>query len=320
MKTNLSWLLILFTSFCACSKDNSDDTAEPAPANLVTPRISVRVADPLNQNPFTGILEIYPCDNGTSTYYGNYVNGRLTVFNGYYVIVNGSVYGNNNRELHLPIGDYNMVYWGTPKYEEPIYNAPAIVHPGISTGNDLSTLYFGLKANSNGTYMPVYDLVHSVKTSQIGTEDLQTSLTRVTAGIKVIVTQEDNSVFSNSITGMTVHIGNIAEKMNFYSAEAVNMTKTVEFDLTRSNEGTTMSNATVMLFPSSANPLFELIITLADGTEHTLSKNLTSTLSPNTHLTLNITVGKILPDGSPGDFTIESWQEESETIDFPIIN
>ena len=34
--------------------------------------------------------------------------------------------------------------------------------------------------------MPVYDLVHAVKPAQIGKEDLQASLTRVTAGLKII--------------------------------------------------------------------------------------------------------------------------------------
>ena len=98
------------------------------------------------------------------------------------------------------------------------------------------------------------------------------------------------------------------------------MTKTVAFDLSRSSNGEVMSNATVMLFPSAPSPQLNLIITLADGTQHTLSQSLTSTLSPNTRLTLNIVVGKILPDGSPGDFTIEAWNEESETIEFPVIN
>ena len=138
--------------------------------------------------------------------------------------------------------------------------------------------------------------------------------------MKVILRQEDNSVFNSSITSVKVHIGNIAEKMNFYTAEAENMTKTVKFELSRSTDATIMSNATVMLFPSAPNPLLELFITLADGSVHRLSKQLTSTLSPNTRLTLNIVIGKILPGGDPGDFTIEDWNEESETIEFPVVD
>ena len=320
---------LLIGTFClfvvaltACSKDDNNDngnTDQPDLA-LITPEINVQVADPLNQNPFTGVVEIYPCDAGSSVYYGNYINGKLTVFNGYYMIENGNVFGEYNRELHLPIGIYNMVYWGTPKYDEPIYNSPAINHPGITSNVNLSQLYFTLRANSDGTYIPVYDLVHAVKAAEVGTENLQTSLTRVTAGLKVIVRQEDNSVFSSNITSVMAYINNIAEKMNFYTAEAENMTKTVKFELSRSTDATIMSNATVMLFPSAPNPTLELVITLADGTEHKLSKQISSTLSANTRLTLNIVIGKILPEGNPGDFTIENWNEESETIEFPIVD
>ena len=315
--------LMLFPACCKYSKDEPQTDSsgnEPAPASLVTPQLRMSVADPLAPSLFTGILEIYPCNANTSVYFGNYMNGSITIFNGYYVVVDGSVYGKNNRELPLPIGTYNMVYWGTPKYEEPIYNEPAIVSPGLTKGADLSELYFSLRPNGDGTYKPVYDLVHAVRPANIGSEDLQASLTRVGSGLKVVVTQSDNSVFSDAVVSMKVEINGIAEKLNFYTAEAVNMTKTVAFDLSRSSNGEVMSNATVMLFPSAPSPQLNLIITLADGTQHTLSQSLTSTLSPNTRLTLNIVVGKILPDGSPGDFTIEAWNEESETIEFPVIN
>ena len=101
---------------------------------------------------------------------------------------------------------------------------------------------------------------------------------------------------------------------------AENMTKTVQFELSRSEDGLSYGNITVMLFPSAANPPLELIITLQDGTEYKLSENLNATLSPNTRLTLNINVGKILVDGNPGDFDYDDWNEESETIDFPIVD
>ena len=168
--------------------------------------------------------------------------------------------------------------------------------------------------------MPVYDLVHAVKPANVGQEDLQAALTRVTAGIRIIAKMEDNSEFNPSITSIQARIGGIAEKMNFYTAEVENTTKVVKFDLERSDDNTVMSNATVMLFPSAENPPLELVITLANGTEHTLSKNLSSTLSPNTKLTLNIVLGEILSGETPGDFSIEDWNEVSETIEFPIIN
>ena len=280
-----STALLLLLSVSACCDDDdktNDEPAQPETVQLVSPDIRARIADPLNQNPFTGILEIYPCSPESSIYYGNYVNGKKTVFNGYYTILDGHIYGEYNRPLKLPIGTYNMVYWGT--------------------------------------YMPVYDLVHAVKPANIGTEDLQAALTRVTAGIRIIAKMQDNAEFNSAITGIQARIGGIAEKMNLYTAEVENTTKIVKFDLERSSDNTIMSNATVMLFPSAENPLLELIITLADGTQHTLSKNLGSTLSPNTKLTLNIILGEIISGGNPGDFSIEDWNEVSETIEFPIIN
>lgn len=316
--------LMLLSTLAACCDDDdktADEPAQPETVQLITPDVKARIADPLNQNPFTGILEIYPCSAESSTYYGNYVNGKKTVFNGYYTIVDGHIFGEYNRPIQLPVGTYNMVYWGTPKYDDPIYNTPAINEPGLTQGADLSTLYFRLRANTDGTYMPVYDLVHAVKPANIGSEDLQAALTRVTAGIRIIAKMQNNAPFNSSITGIQARIGGIAEKLNLYTAEAENPTKVVKFDLERSADNTIMSNATVMLFPSAENPPLELIITLADGTQHTLSKNLSSTLSPNTKLTLNIILGEIISGGSsPGSFSIEDWNEVSETIEFPVIN
>ena len=166
----------------------------------------------------------------------------------------------------------------------------------------------------------VYDLVHAVKSAHIGTDALQTSLSRVSSGLKMVIKQSDGSAFIPEIASVKVNIGNIAEKINFYTGTAENMTKTVQFELSRSEDGLSYGNITVMLFPSAANPPLELIITLQDGTEYKLSENLNATLSPNTRLTLNINVGKILVDGNPGDFDYDDWNEESETIDFPIVD
>ena len=322
MKKLLLGAISFLVLFSACKDDDNvnSNTTPPEETQLVTPEVRARIADPLNQNPFTGILEIYPCNAETSIYYGNFINGNKTVFNGYYTILDGHVYGEYNRPLHLPLGTYNMVYWGTPKYDDRIYNTPAINSPGITQGVDLSNLYFRLRANTDNTYMPVYDLVHAVKPAQIGKEDLQASLTRVTAGLKIIAKMKQNEVFSPMITNIQARIGGIAEKMNFYTAETENKTKTVKFNLERSTDGTIMSNATVMLFPSAENPPLELIITLEDGSEHKLSKNLSSTLSENTKLTLNIILGEIMSGETPGDFSIEDWNEISETIEFPVIN
>lgn len=313
-------ILTFFFSSCKDDNDNNEDYSVD-PASLVTPEVSARIADPLTSNPFTGILEIFPCNTGTSIYYGNYVNDNHTTFSGYYVIVDGSTYGAYNRLLHLPTGNYNIVYWGTPKYDDPIYNAPAIKEPGLTIGANLSDLYFSLRPNSGDTtYMPVYDLVHAVQEAHIGIENLQVPLKRVGAGVKIIAQMSADDVFNPDIADIEVLIGGIAEKINFYTAVPENMTKTVKFNLELSDDSTMMSNPTVMLFPSSENPSLTLIITLKDGSQHTLNQNLNTPLSANTRLTLNIVLGEIHSGGDAGNFTIEDWNESTETIEFPIID
>lgn len=313
-------ILTLFFSSCKDDNNNDEDYSIDV-ASLVTPEVSARVADPLTSNPFTGILEIFPCNPESSIYYGNFVNDNLSSFSGYYVIVDGSTYGAYNRLLHLPTGNYNIVYWGTPKYDDPIYNAPAIKEPGLTIGADLSELYFSLRPNSGDTtYMPVYDLVHAVQEAHIGIENLQAPLQRVGAGIKIIAQMSDDDIFNPDISDIEVLIGGIAEKINFYTAVPENMTKTVKFNLELSGDSTMMSNPTVMLFPSSENPSLTLIITLKDGSQHTLNQNLNTPLSANTRLTLNVVLGEIHTGGDAGNFTIEDWNESTETIEFPIID
>lgn len=243
------------------------------------------------------------------------------MFYGFYNVQDGNIVGDNNREVSLPVGKYNIAYWGTPKYEEPIHTTPAIDEPGLSIGSDLSKLYFGLRQyNKDTTYIPVYDLVHTNKEVNIGQEDLEANMERVVAGLKVIVKTKNNAVINSNITDMQVLIGGIAEKINLYTAEPENKTKTVKFDLVRSVDNTEMSNAMVMVFPSAPNPLLTLLITLKDGSVHTLSKNLESTLVANTRLTVNIVIGDIFAGGSSGNFTIDNWNESSETIEFPVVD
>ena len=142
----------------------------------------------------------------------------------------------------------------------------------------------------------------------------------VDADGKVIVKDKNNGILSSSISGMKVNIGGIAEKLNLYTAEPVNQTKTVTFPLVLSTDGTQMSNATVMLFPSATSPLFQLIITLKNGTVKTFKQTLSAPLKANTRLTLTLTLGDIFSEEETGNFTIDNWQEESETIEVPSLN
>ena len=142
----------------------------------------------------------------------------------------------------------------------------------------------------------------------------------VDADGKVIVKDKNNGILSSSISGMKVNIGGIAEKLNLYTAEPVNQTKTVTFPLVLSTDGTQMSNATVMLFPSATSPLFQLIITLKNGTVKTFKQTLSAPLKANTRFTLTLTLGDIFSEEETGNFTIDNWQEESETIEVPSLN
>ena len=310
--------ILLLVALASCSKDEPEQLPGD---DLVSPSLSAYVRNMEGaRNPMTGILEIYPCEKGGAIYYGNYVNKQLTVFNGFYPIEEGHVYEGYNRKLSLPDGTYNVVYWGTPVYEDPMYSSPAIQTPGITLGADMSKLYMSLRKNAeDDTYSPVYDLVYAVEETDIGIEDLSASLRRVVAGVKVVVTTKDKGAFSPIIDKMEVCIGGIAEKLNYYTAIPENMTKTVKFELVPSGDGTQMTNGTVMLFPSGENPSLELRVTLKDGSVHMVSQNISTTLTADTRLTLNIVIGDIFVGGESGDFTIEDWKEATETIEFPII-
>ena len=67
MKKLMIVMLGLLTLVSACS-DNDDEGSYGVTSGLITPKIRARVTDALNQNPFTGILEVYPCKERTSIY------------------------------------------------------------------------------------------------------------------------------------------------------------------------------------------------------------------------------------------------------------
>lgn len=310
---------ILLAAFTACSDDSCPDDSgksEVTPSQLVTPELAVRLAD--SKDPMTGIVEAYACEPGSSIYYGNYVQNKLTPFPGYYKLMNGEVYGKSNRLLTLPVGRYNIIYWGTPKAETPIYSDPVVLDPAITLGGNLDEQAYKLRRMpADTTYYSTFDLVYAVNSIDIGVEDLNASLQRVVAGLKVIVKNTDNSALSNTIAGMNILIGSIAESLNMYTAEPVNQTCTVKFPLTLSADRNEMSNATVMLFPSGPRPLLTLLINLKNGNVKTFRQELTGPLRANNQLTLTLTLGDIFSDQTSGSFTVEKWEEENQTITVP---
>lgn len=310
---------ILASFLAGCSDD--DSATSPEDNVLITPKIYMDVVTTSGQSPLTGILTVSPCNAGSSIFFGNYVDNKLTPFYAYYQVKDGTFYDDaNNRELSLPTGTYNMIYWGTPKYENPVYAYPALKEPAYTLGVDLSKQVYSLfKMSSDTTYYPVFDLVHATQPAVIGTEDLKASLQRVVAGLKVTVKNKDNGILSSSIDSMIVRITNISGELNAYTGSPQGNPRTVAFPLARSVDGTQMSNATVMLFPSIGKPEFQMTLMLKNGTSKTFKQTLDSPLTANTRLTLTLTLGDIFSEESSGSFTIDNWNESSQTIDIPIL-
>ena len=229
---------VLAAIVASCADDNPPQIEKSS--ELVSPRLLMDVSTESGQSPLTGILTIMPCKAGTSIYYGNYINRKLTPFYGYYQVKDGAFYNDGvNRELSLPAGLYNMIYWGTPKYEEPIYAHPLMRDPVYILGEDMSRQHFSLfKMEADTTYYPVFDLVHAVQPANIGSEDLKASLKRVVTGLKVIIKDKNNGILSSSIDSMVVRITNIAGELNFYTAAPQGSPRTVAFPLVRSVDGT----------------------------------------------------------------------------------
>lgn len=225
--------LAVLTVFVALVASCADDNPPKAVDNggLVSPDLQMDIVTANGQSPLTGILTIMPCNNGTSIYFGNYVNRKLTPFYGYYRVKDGTFYHDAvNRELSLPTGTYNMIYWGTPKYEEPIYAHPALKDPAYVIGEDMSKQSFGLyRMLPDTTYYPTFDLVHTVQSANIGSEDLKASLKRVVTGLKVIIKNKDNGILSSSIDSMAVRVTNIAGELNFYTGAPQGSPRTVAF-------------------------------------------------------------------------------------------
>ena len=318
MKKLLFWAALALLAV-GCDDDSASNGGENT--ELIAPALYMDVVTGDGNKPFTGVLSIAPCTEGTSIYYGNYVNSKLSPFYGYYFVQNGELYdSDSNRELYLPVGNYEMVYWGTPKYEEPIYAYPAVREPAYSIGGDMAQQDFTLlKMSDSDAYYPTYDLVFACHLVKVGTEDLDTALKRVVAGLKIILKDKDGQVLSTEITNVEVRVTNIYEKLNAYTAEPHGNPCTVAFPLVRSTDGLQMSNGIVMMFPSVGIPELQLNISLADGQIKHINQQLKQPLEANNKLTLTISIGDIFEEETSGSVTVDEWNENHEEIDVPVL-
>lgn len=281
------------------------------PGQLVTPQFAVSEGT----TPFTGALDIYPCEPGTSVYYGNYIGDRLTPFNALYTISGGSVH-NALRPVLLPVGDYSLIYWGVSQAQEPTYTKGAVMEPSLSLNGDLARQDYTLrKYPTDTTYYPVYDFVYANQTVDIGAQSIAVSLKRVVSGLTVILQKEDGSKLDPEIASINILIGNIAEDLNFDTGEPENQTKTVRFPITITDDSLTAANPVALVFPSAPNPPLKIVLTLKNGTERTFRTQLENTLTANTKLTVTVNMGEIFSsETEAGGFRVGKWEERNETV------
>ena len=298
--------------------DDSAPTGEEAP-ELIAPTLYMDVVTGDGNKPFTGVLSVIPCTEGTSLYYGNYVNSKLSPFYGYYFVKDGELYASDsNRELYLPIGSYEMLYWGTPKYEEPIYAYPAVREPVYRIGGDMAQQDFALiKMPDSDAYCPTYDLVFACHPVEVGAEDLDTALRRVVAGLKIILKDKDAAYVV--VICMKEEALAVEDALRAGGFARPSQTCTVAFPLVRSTDGLQMTNGIVMLFPSMGIPELQLNITLADGRVKHYSQPLEQALVANNKLTLTVSIGDIFEEETSGSITVDDWNENHEEIDVPVL-
>lgn len=319
MKKLIVLMMLIPAAFWSCSKD--DDKPDTDPSKLVSPEFaSVSLS---TQSPFSGVLIVAPAEGDGSIYYGNYnAAGKLSPIHALYTISQGTI-AHSNIPVYLPVGTYNLVYWGLPLNTgaDSTYSLVAINEPAYVIGNDMKDMAYTLRryTTPDTTYYPVYDYVFSVEPIKVGIEKMSAVLTRATAGLRVTLRNKNGGVLDSSIAGVRILVGSIASTLNYYTAEASDFTKTISFPLDKSADGTQMSaNSTVMLFPSGPNPQLTIVLTLTDGKTKTYRQSLDNTLVAGTRLSLTASIGEIFVEETTSNgFEVTNWKEETENINIP---
>ena len=307
-------LLGIALAVSACTKDNCSPIYPDEKGKLVSPALYATTAS----SPFTGVLEVYPCTAGTSTYFGNYYNDQLMAFNAFYYIRDGSIY-QAHRPVLLPTRTYNLLYWGTTQTQASYPFQVAVGEAALTLGGDLAKQTLQLRKTSkigDTVYMPVYDLVHSVRSVKIGTESIAVPLQRAVAGLTVVLRKKDGSRLDASIDSVEVLMGPVAGALNFYTAEPENFSKTIQFPLRMAPDSLQATNPMAMLFPSAPAPILTIVLTLKNGQERVSRVALENALTANTKLIVTVDMGEILSEETEGNgFEVSNWNEKHETID-----
>lgn len=317
--------LLLSTIFLvtACTDDSDHKLpVNPGAENkeLVTPLLAVSLGTN-SPSPFTGIIEAYPCNSGTSVYFGNYKDKTLRDMYASYQVKNGEALLGPNP-VRLPIGNYNILYWAVPKTSpDSLYTGMAEKDPVIRIGDNLSQQYRRLRKHegvNDTVYYPSFDLAIASSSVNIGSTELSASLHRAVAAINVTLKNKDGNAFGSEIDTVWVQIGSIAEELNFYTGIPSNMTKTVVFPLVAGKNADEMISKTVTLFPSGNNPLLEIYIVLQNKSIKSFKQNLSGPLTAGNRLRLTLTLDEIFTsETQTGTFQITGWNEKTESIDIP---
>ena len=316
-------VLLIATFLGSCSKDDDCSCKDGDSSDLITPELAqMMVSTTTSTTPFTGALMVYPCLDDTTLYYGNYSrSGTLSPINAMYTVNGGSVY-NAALPVKLPLGEYSLLYWAIPKNSQvdSTYDATSINEPGLRIGVNLAELYLSLRKESysDTTYTPVYDYLHAIDPIDIGSEKMQATLKRAVAGLKITLVNKDGDKMDESIVSARILIGDIASRLNYYTAEPSDFTKTIAFPLDMAADSMSMSaNSTVMVFPSADNPPLTILLILKNGQVKRFQKPLANALVAGNRLTLNVTLGELYSEETSSDgFKVENWTETTENIDF----
>lgn len=310
-------LFMLPLLLAACSDDNTKEKEwGHSTAQLVSPRVRITQA----QSPFTGYLEIYPCTQGTYTYYGNYRGAipKRQVFPASYLINAGSIHPEApSAQLLLPVGTYNLIYWGQTLPPDTVITYPEIHSPALALGADLSQQKYGLrkKTSPDTLYWNTPDYVFATQEIHIGEQNIGTNLQRVVTGLNVILTSKDGKQIDPAIESILVTVGSVAQWLDVTTGEPSDMTKTVAVPLKFSPSRYSAYNR-VTFFPTGPDPLLTIVLTLENGDIKTYQSRLTSPLSRNNMRNLTIEIGEIYSSSSTGsDFEIGNWDESDESID-----
>lgn len=307
MKTTYLLIPLLGIALMSCKKQEIDDLQ----GYLFTPALNLTEAE----NPYTGLLAVYPCQSDGSIYFGNYNKDKLSPIYANYVVASGSI-TQSNPPLSLPLGGYNLIYWGISKAIDVAYENPAAINPPLVLGADTKNLYFTLRKNSGDTTVsPSFDYVFNAAQTQVGNQSLSVPLRRVVAGLQITVKRSNNVALDPAIEKIEILVSDIAARLNLYDATASEFTQTVKFPLTIDESRMSATNNLVTLFPSVVMPRFAIVATLGNGKQKIYRTTLSNILSAGNSVKITVNMGEIITEETTGNgFTVSDWNEESETI------